>query len=128
MYFPYLVIISPWKRAWPFIWTNLNPLHSRMLCAKFGSGSGEEDKNVKSLRQQQQLRKNFDQNLQLRWANKDHILIVGKPCWSSEGVKRYWACRQQLVYRLTVAKLYAHLENGGILFCYILTLCSVKDN
>ena len=47
MYFPYLVIISPWKRAWPFIWTNLNPLHSRMLCAEFGwnwfNGSGEED-------------------------------------------------------------------------------------
>ena len=32
---------------WFFIWTNLNPLHPRMLCAKFGwswlSGSGEED-------------------------------------------------------------------------------------
>ena len=41
------VIISPWKRAGPFIWTNLNPLHPRMLCAKFGwnwlSGFGEED-------------------------------------------------------------------------------------
>ena len=24
MYFRYFVIISPWKRAWPFIWTNLN--------------------------------------------------------------------------------------------------------
>ena len=23
-YFPYSVIISPWKRVWPFIWTNLN--------------------------------------------------------------------------------------------------------
>ena len=38
---------------WFFIWTNLNPLHPRMLCAKFGwncpSGSGEEDENVKSL-------------------------------------------------------------------------------
>ena len=22
-----LTIISPWKRAWPLIWTNLNPLH-----------------------------------------------------------------------------------------------------
>ena len=45
--FRYFVIISPWKRAGPFIWTNLNPLHSRMLCDKFGwnwpSGSGEED-------------------------------------------------------------------------------------
>ena len=47
MYFCYFVIISPWKRAGAFIWTNLNLLHPRMLCAKFGwnwpSGSGEED-------------------------------------------------------------------------------------
>ena len=47
MYFRYFVIISPWKRLGPFIWRNLNPLHTRMLCAKFGwnwpSGSGEED-------------------------------------------------------------------------------------
>ena len=26
----------PLKRAWDFIWTNLNPLYTRMLCAKFG--------------------------------------------------------------------------------------------
>ena len=26
----------PWRRAWPFIWTNLKPLHPRMRCAKFG--------------------------------------------------------------------------------------------
>mgnify|MGYP003692482891 CR=1 FL=1 len=47
MHFLYFVIISPWKREGPFIWTNLNSLHPRMLCAKFGwnclSGSGEED-------------------------------------------------------------------------------------
>ena len=47
MYFHYYIIISPWKRAGPFIWTDLNPLHLRMLCAKFRwkwpSGSGEED-------------------------------------------------------------------------------------
>ena len=45
MYFCYCVIISPLKRAWLFIWTKLYPLHTRMLCAKFGwnwpSGSGE---------------------------------------------------------------------------------------
>ena len=33
IYFHYFVIISPWQRAVPFIWTNLNPLHSRMFCA-----------------------------------------------------------------------------------------------
>ena len=53
MYFRYFVIISPWKRAWPFIWTKLNPLHSRMHCVKFGqkwvSGSGEEDFLISSM-------------------------------------------------------------------------------
>mgnify|MGYP003686606297 CR=1 FL=1 len=47
MNFHYFVIISPLKRTGSFIWTNLNPLHPRMLCAKFGwkwsCGSGEED-------------------------------------------------------------------------------------
>ena len=46
MYFSYFTIISPWKRAGPFIWTELIPLLLRMLCVKFGwnwlSGSGEE--------------------------------------------------------------------------------------
>ena len=117
MYFHYLVIISPWKRAgrgpsleqtwilfyqWcivpslveigpevlekkifyiinvfslfrdylplekggTLIWTYLNTLYPRMLCAKFGwnwpSGSGEEDENVKSLRQQQRRRRTTD--------------------------------------------------------------------
>ena len=53
MLFHYFIIISPWKRVGPFFWTNLNPLHSGMLCAKFGwnwpSCSGEEDKNGKRL-------------------------------------------------------------------------------
>ena len=38
---------------WFFIWTNLNPLHPRMLCAKFGwkwpSGSGDEDFLISSM-------------------------------------------------------------------------------
>ena len=62
--------------AWPFIWTNLNPLHPRMFCAKFGwnwpSGSGEEDENVKSLRrrQQRQQRRTTDKlwSEKLTWA------------------------------------------------------------
>ena len=53
MYFHYFEIISPWERAGPFLWTNLNPLHPRMLCAKFGwnklSGSGEEDFLITSM-------------------------------------------------------------------------------
>ena len=47
MYGRFFVIIFPWKKLGPFIWTKLNPLHPGMLCAKFGwnwlSGSGEED-------------------------------------------------------------------------------------
>ena len=43
----YFVIISLWKRTGPLICTNLNLLHPRMHCAKFGwnwpSGSEEED-------------------------------------------------------------------------------------
>ena len=36
MHFRYFVIISFWKRTGPFIWTNMNYIHSRMLCTKFG--------------------------------------------------------------------------------------------
>ena len=63
MYFRYFFIISHWKGAWPFIWTKLQPLHSRMHCARFGrkwpSGSGEEDENVKSLRQRRQRQRRW---------------------------------------------------------------------
>ena len=61
-------IISPFERSWSFIWTNVNPLYPGMLRAMFGwnwpSGSGEEDKNVKSL-QQQPRQTNFDQKSSL---------------------------------------------------------------
>ena len=74
MYFHYFVIISPWKRARPFIWTNLNPLHPRMLGAKFGwnwpSGSGEEDENVKSLRRLRQQQQRQRQRWQRRTTDK----------------------------------------------------------
>ena len=70
MYFCYFVIISLWKRAGPFIWTNLNPLHPRMLCVKFGwnwpSGFGE-DENAKILQQPQQRR----QQQQQGWRTMD---------------------------------------------------------
>ena len=46
MYLGYFRIISSQKRAGPLIWTNLTPLHPRMLCSKFGwkwpSDSGDE--------------------------------------------------------------------------------------
>jgi hypothetical protein len=46
-HFYIFVIISPLKRTWSFIWTNLNSLHPRIICTKFDwiwpAGSGEED-------------------------------------------------------------------------------------
>ena len=89
MYFHCSLIISTWKRMGPFIWTNLNPLHPRILCAKFGwnwpSGSGEEDENVKSLQTDRQTDGRTDGqtddgrqvirkahlSFQLRWAKKN---------------------------------------------------------
>jgi hypothetical protein len=45
--YPIFVSISPLKRTWPFIWTNLNSLPPRIICIKFDwiwpAGSGEED-------------------------------------------------------------------------------------
>ena len=79
--FYYFTIISsfPWRRAWPFVCTNLNPFYSRMLYAKFGwnwlSGSGEEDTNVKRLWQQQWqffIRKAHF-SIRLRWSTKKPI-------------------------------------------------------
>ena len=71
MYFRYFNIICPWRRVGTFIWTNLNPLYPRILCAKFGgkwpSGSGEEDKNVKSL---QTDRRTDGQTTDDRWSEK----------------------------------------------------------
>ena len=92
MYFRYFITISPWRRVWPFIWTNMNPLHPGILCAMFGwnwpSGSGEEDENVKSLQTErqtdgqtdgqmdgrtddgQQVIRKAHLSFQLRWAKK----------------------------------------------------------
>ena len=79
MYFRYVLIIYSWKQAGPFIWTNLNPLHPRILCAKFGwnwpSGSGEEDENVKSFQTDRQTdgrtdRRTDRQPTDDRWSEK----------------------------------------------------------
>ena len=47
MYFYSFAIISPWRVTIPFIWTNLNFLHSRIMCTKidwiWAAGSGEQD-------------------------------------------------------------------------------------
>ena len=53
MHCHYFVIISAWKRAGPFIWTNLNPLYTRVLCIMVGSSmpsvSEGNDENVNSI-------------------------------------------------------------------------------
>ena len=96
MYFSYFLIISPWKRAGSFIWTNLNPLHPRMLCAKFGwnwpwNWFWRWDENVKSLRQQNDdddndndnddagQRTNFDQESSLEPSAHLNLKVV----WSA---------------------------------------------
>ena len=72
IHFCYFIIISNWKRMWPFIWTNLNSLHPRMCCAKFGwnwpSGSGE-DQNMKSLQtdNSRQAITKAQLSFQIRW-------------------------------------------------------------
>ena len=47
-----IALISPWKRRWTFIQTNINALYKWMLCVKFGwnwrSGSLEEEDIWKS--------------------------------------------------------------------------------
>ena len=76
---------------WFIVWTNLNPLHPRMLCAKFGwnwpRGSGEEDENAKNLQTDgrtdrqtddgQQVIRTAHLSFQLRWA---------------KNVKSLWQC------------------------------------
>ena len=46
--FCYFVIISPWEKGRALIWTNLHPIHQKMLCAKLGwnsqSSSGKDFK------------------------------------------------------------------------------------
>ena len=86
--FGIMVIMSSWKGAGSFTWTNLNSFYPRMLCAKFGwnltCSSGEEVENVKSLqtggkkvrlinrRTTQHSNRIAHLSFQLRWANKVH--------------------------------------------------------
>jgi hypothetical protein len=55
VYFYSFAIISPWRRAIPFLCTNLNSLYPKIICAMSGlnwsRGFGEEVKNVKVYRQ-----------------------------------------------------------------------------
>ena len=70
VYFHYFIIISPWKRAGPFIWTNLNPLHPRMLCAKFGIQKDRQTDGWTDRRRTTVIRK-AHLSFQFRWAKKE---------------------------------------------------------
>ena len=78
----------PWKKVGSFIWKNLNLLHPRMLCAKFGwnwlSRSGEEDENVKSLQKDGQTNRQTIRkahlSFQLRWAKNLTGCFTGLHC------------------------------------------------
>lgn len=77
--FSTILNFSPWKRAWPFVLTNVtnfNTLYQKMVCARFGwnwpSGSREEVKILKSLQTDRLIRIGH-LRFQLRWALKLEI-------------------------------------------------------
>ena len=66
IYFYNFAIISPLRTAWPFVWTNLNPLYQGIICARFAwnwpSGS-LEDEYVKSLQTDGQTDEQTDRQM-----------------------------------------------------------------
>ena len=132
---------SPLERVWHFILKNLNPLHPRMLCAKFGwnwpSGSGEEDENVKSLHQDrgsdgrrdrqtddgQQAIKKAPLSFHPRWATKKHIQIKSK-FWNV-----HWISLFDAILRSNQEWFSSHRENRNTSswimewLLYMLTTC-----
>ena len=92
--------ISLYKKKLPFIWTNLNPLNSRMLCAKFGwhwtSGSRKEAENVKSLRMRtitKQTKDKFDQK-----SSREPSAQVTFQKKEFHGVYNLWSVCKTLTY------------------------------
>ena len=74
--FYYFIIISPWKRGRPFICRNLNFLHSKMLCAKFGwNGSVVLEKKVKSLQVYNNNNNNNNDRHQTNLIRKTHLSL-----------------------------------------------------
>ena len=65
IYFWYFVIIFPWKKEWLFIYTHLNLLHPRMLCAKFGFKM-----DPRFLRRRWKCEKLTDRRMNNKWTEK----------------------------------------------------------
>lgn len=86
-YFSQILIISPLKGAWSFIWTKLNSLYPREICTKFDwnwhRGSGKK-KSLQTGRQtymygrtdRWQPNKRCMISFQIRWA-KGSLAIMG---------------------------------------------------
>ena len=132
LYFRYFVIISPWKRAGPVIWTNLNPLHPRMLCAKFGwnwpSGSGEDFNFVNVLLL-------FCNYLPLEKGGALHLNKLKSPSPNDALCQVWlklaqWSWRRRFLNFVNVFSLfhyYLPLEKGGALHLNKLESPSPKD-
>ena len=90
-------IIYFMRIEWFFIWTNLNPLHPRVLCTKFGwnwpSGSGEEDEDVKSSRQRRRTMDKFWSE-KLTWAFGSGELKIG---WKNNQLRQLRQLRQYII-------------------------------
>ena len=118
MFFRYFVIIFPWKSTGLFIWKNLNSLHPKMLCAKFGwnwsSDSGEEYENVKSLPQRRQRRQRLRPRLRQRQRRQRQRRWTTHKLWSETFT---WAFgsgelkRIQMIKCNEVYKSDAHSQN-----------------
>ena len=88
MYFCYFTIISPWKRAGSFIWTNLNPLHpgcfvpslveidTVVLEKKMKMWKVYNNDNNNIDRQQTNLIRKAHLSLRLRWAKNILLPIL----------------------------------------------------
>ena len=116
--FSLFVIICLWRRAWPFIWTNLNLIHPMMLCVKFGwnwpCGSGEEDfqnfNNIFTLSLLSPLGKGCGSSFEQTWIPFKRMLCIkfgwNWPTGSGEEENvRSLQQRQQKWHRQTTDKL-----------------------
>ena len=104
MYFRYLVIISPWKRAEPFIWMNLNPFSQGCFVpslVEIAPVALEKKMKCESLRTDngQTLFRKAYLSLRLRWAKKKTICLAcgdtrsKVPCWRNTEM----ACHLMLI-------------------------------
>jgi hypothetical protein len=128
VHFYSFAIISPWRKAIPFIWTNLKALSPRMICAKFGwnwsSGSGEEVENVKSLQTDRRTDRRTDRqtddgqtairiahlSFQLRWVKKRYKTFALMTWLKKISWKTFYRYFLLFVLQLSWVKTYPHAD------------------